>query len=114
MNPINHTLICLAALSSATSCIGQSAWLPSAREFKATPGFAFSTFDEFWAGSTKVSNPPNGKSLDQYTGYVSLEYGILDKLAADATIGYTATKTGAFGGDASDEGLADTMLGLER
>jgi hypothetical protein len=54
----------------------------------------------------------NDESLDQYTGYVALEYGILDNLAADVTVGYTATsKTKTFGND-SDDGLADTLLGL--
>jgi hypothetical protein len=32
-------------------------------------------------------------------------------LAADATLGYTATDTDAFGGNASDSGLVDTALG---
>ena len=102
----------LALFAGGAACFGQSAWLPGHHQFKATPGFSFSTFDEFWAGDKKVSNPPNGDSLDQYTGYVFLEYGILHNLAADATVGYTATSTDAFGGNASDEGLMDTSLGL--
>jgi len=101
----------LAMLAGGATCFGQSAWLPGHKQFKATPGFTFSTFDEFWAGDKKMDNPPNGKSLDQYTGYVALEYGILHNLAADAAIGYTATDTDAFGGD-SDDGLMDTSLGL--
>jgi hypothetical protein len=101
-----------AALGAAAACHAQSAWLPAQGQLQATPGFSFSTFDEFWMGKTKVDNPPNGKSLDQYTGYLALEYGILENLAADATIAYTATDTDAFGGDASDDGLADTFLGL--
>lgn len=102
----------LALLAGGAACFGQSAWLPARSQFKATPGFSYSTFDEFWMGKTKVSNPPNGDSLDQFTGYVSFEYGILANLAADASVGYTATDTGAFGGNASDEGLTDTSLGL--
>lgn len=102
----------LALLTGTAACFGQSAWLPEQKQIKVTPGFSFSTFDEFWAGDKKVSNPPNGKSLNQYTGYIGLEYGILGNLAADATIGYTATDTDAFGGNASDNGLMDTSLGL--
>jgi hypothetical protein len=102
----------LALFAGGAACFGQSAWLPGHQQFKVTPGFAFSTFDEFWAGDKKVSNPPNGDSLDQYTGFVTFEYGILHNLAADVTIGYTATSTDAFGGNASDEGLMDTSLGL--
>jgi hypothetical protein len=102
----------LALLAGSATCFGQSAWLPAPKQFKVTPGFSFSTFDEFWAGDKKVSNPPNGDSLNQYTGYIALEYGILQNFAADATIGYTATSTDAFGGNASDDGLMDTSLGL--
>src|SRR6266404_4585118 len=91
MNSQIHTLRIGVFLASAALCFGQSAWLPATH---------------------KVKTPPNGKSLDQYTGYVSLEYGIFENLAADATMGYTATSTDAFGGNASDEGLSDTMLGL--
>jgi len=111
---MNRSFVLITLLALRPSCIGlaQSAWLPAEQQFIATPGFSFSTFDRFWMGRTKISNPPNGKSLDQYTGFVSLEYGILDNLAADATVGYTATDTDAFGGNASDKGLADTMLGL--
>ena len=105
-------LIVSALCGGAVVCLGQSAWLPAAGEFKATPGFSYSSFDQFWMGKTKVDNPPNGKSLDQYTGYLALEYGILENLAADATVAYTSTDTDAFGGDASDDGLADTFLGL--
>lgn len=112
MNP-NRLLFATATLcASAAACAGQSVWLPTQGQFKATPGFAFSTFDEFWLSKDKISNPPNGDPLNQYTGYLSLEYGILGNLAADLTFGYTATDTDAFGGDASDDGLMDTSFGL--
>lgn len=113
MHPKTHctlaATLCLAPLGG----LAQSAWIPEQQELRATPGFSFSTFDEFWVGRTKVKSDGD---LDQYSGYVSLEYGILKNLAADATIGYTATDTDAFDtapfGGASDEGLADTYLGL--
>lgn len=97
---------------AGTMAHGQSAWLPAPLEVKTTPGFSFSTFDEFWMGDSKVDNPPNGDSLDQYTAYLSLEFGILERLAADATVGYTWTDSDAFGGQVSDDGLTDTSLGL--
>jgi hypothetical protein len=101
-----------ASLLTIGHSVAQSVWLPSAGELRATPGFSYSSFDSFWMGTTKVDNPPNGKRLDQFTGYLSLEYGIIENLAADVTIGYTWTDTDAFGGSASDDGLADTFLGL--
>ena len=88
-----------------------SAWLPQQNEFIVTPGFTYTTFDEFWLGDRKMENPPNGKDLDQYTSYLALEYGILENLAADLAVGYTVTDTEAFGED-SDRGLADTAFGL--
>src|SRR5687767_6890326 len=108
----NHLLLGAALAASATTSFAQSAWLPPKQQIKATPGFSYSTFDEFWVGRTRV-NPleANDESLDQYTGYVALEYGILDNLAADLTLGYSATSsTDTFGND-SDDGLADTFLG---
>jgi hypothetical protein len=143
---LKRTLIPALALAAGVSAQAQySAWLPEERQFIATPGFTYSTFDEFWMGDKKVKNPgvpapgpkpppekrlsrpkgvtppppsaaplvKDGESLDQYTGYISLEYGILRDLAADVTVGYTRTETDAFvlGGD-SDDGLADTLIGL--
>jgi hypothetical protein len=111
MNLKNHFVIAAALYGGATVCMGQSAWLPARGELKATPGFSFSTFDEFWMGDSKVSNPPNGDSLNQYTGYISLEYGIIENVAADIIFGYTATESGAFGNE-DDTGMMDTLLGF--
>jgi hypothetical protein len=103
----------LFTLVSAAAAWSQSAWLPLQSQFILTPGFAYSTFDEFWVGRDRVDPlEDNDESLDQYTGYVSLEYGILPDLAADVTVGYTATSdTDTFGND-SDNGLADTFFGV--
>jgi hypothetical protein len=115
MNSKNKMLFGFALTVSATACFGQSAWLPARQEIKVTPGFTFSTFDEFWGGPggrTKLDPlNANDESLDQYTGFVALEYGILDNLAADATVAYSATtETMALG--EGDEGLADTLIGM--
>ena len=112
---MNRNCLLFATFSlyaSAAACLGQSVWLPNDGQFKATPGFTFSTFDEFWVSKDKVDNPPAGDPLRQYTGYVSMEYGIMANLAADVTVGYTATQTDSFGGDASDDGMIDTSIGL--
>ena len=111
---MKRTLISALALAAGVSAHAQySAWLPKEKQFVVTPGFTYSTFDRFWMADEKVDNPPNGDSLDQYTPYLVLEYGILPDLAADVTVGYTWTDTDAFvpGGD-SDDGLADTLVGL--
>ncbi len=112
MNPKTPWITTLLIVAGQSLALAQSAWLPQKNQINITPGFAFSSFDQFWAGDNKVDNPPNGKSLDQYSGFLNLDYGILGNLAADATFGYTATDTGAFGGNVSDDGLMDTSLGL--
>lgn len=98
-------------LLANTSGWAQSVWLPDQGEFILTPGFSYSTFDEFWMGKTKVDNPPNGKSLDQWTAFAAMEYGLRPRVAVDVTFGYTATDTDAFGGE-DDDGMADTLFGL--
>lgn len=105
-----------AALCSLGACgaiHGQSAWLPPQGDLVASPSFTFSTFDEFWVGDTKVSPlKDNGESMDQINVFISLEYGILDRLAADATIGYTQVGSTTTFGNGDEKGLADTLLGV--
>jgi len=110
----NRLVITVATLMIAQGvpAFGQSAWLPEPGELIANPGFTFSTFDEFWVGPTLMSPlKANDESLDQYTAYIGLEYGILDGLAADLSLGYTWTSKTAALGD-GDEGLADVLFGL--
>jgi len=114
MKGTHHTLLASAALllSGGISAHAQSAWLPEAGEFIVTPGFTFSTFDEFWVGGTLVGPlKANDESLNQYTGYIGLEYGILENLSADLTMGYTWTSSTTTLGE-GDDGLADTLFGL--
>lgn len=106
-----------ALLLSLGACAGahaqSSPWLPANGQFVATPAFSYSTFDEFWVGDDLVDPlKANGESLDQVNAFVTVEYGIMDRLAADVTIGYTQVgSTDTFGND-DDDGLADTVLGL--
>jgi len=108
-------LVGLVALAAGTQLQAQSAWMPYQGRLTVTPGFSFSTFDEFWVGRDIRNSAlrSNDESLDQYTGFVALEYAITDRLAADATIGYTATSSAEMTfGVGSDDGLADTLIGL--
>ena len=108
---IIHCLV-LSVVSGIAAC-AQSVWLPPPGQFVVTPAFAFSTFDEYWAGRTRVDPlQANDEHLDQYTGYLTLEYGILPNLAADVTVGYTATSSTETLGNESDDGLADTFFGV--
>lgn len=103
----------LFTLGTVSNALAQSAWLPASGQLVATPGFSFSTFDEFWVGETKVGPlEAADESLDQYTGFLSLEYGITGRLAADVTMGYTGTSSTTTFGNSSDDGMADTHLGV--
>ena len=100
----------LAAAGASAYAQQYSAWLPAEQQFVITPGATYSTFDRFWVGKNNVENP-GGDSLDQFTTYLSFEYGLLKTFAADLTVGYTGVDTDSFGGD-SDWGSTDTTLGL--
>jgi hypothetical protein len=90
-----------------------TAWLPEPRELIVTPSYTFQNFDKFWAGTHKVELDDD---VSQHTTLLTLEYGIMENLAADLTVGYTAvSSTDAFAPDfedADDDGLTDTTFGL--
>lgn len=102
-------LLAAAAATCSLDVGAQSAWLPEPRQLIVTPSFSYQTYDEFWAGDTKVDLTDD---VEQYFGGIMLEYGITPVLAADLTMGYTRTDTSAFGANDDDDGLADTTFGL--
>jgi hypothetical protein len=109
---MKHFILCSTALILAASASAQfSAWLPETRQIIVTPSYSYQTFDEFWLARDKVELPDN---VSQHTTLLTVEYGVSERLAADATVGYTwVNSTEAFGpGDADDEGLTDSTFGL--
>ena len=114
MNKTTASLSGLALLAAGTAHAQLSAYTPARNQITVTPAYVFQTYDEFWMGDTKTKLTDN---VIQNTGYLSLEYGILDDLALDVTVGYTrVADTDAFakdfGPNASDDGLTDTIFGL--
>lgn len=110
-----HILVptALLSLSASMGAHAQSAWLPLPGEFYVTPAVTYSTFDEFWVGTTKVAPlKGNDESLDQFNAFVSVEYGILDRLAADLTVGYTRVDGTTTFANGDVDGLADTLFGV--
>ena len=98
------------ALSTiALSAAAQSAWLPEKGELVVTPGYTYQSYDEFWLGKTRVKLP---EDIVQQTGFVNFEYGIIPRLAADFTIGYTRVDFNPPGADFKRDGLDDTRIGL--
>ena len=70
--------------------------------FTLSGSYVFETFDEFWKGRKKSSLPDD---IHQHTVSVGLEYGLLDDVALDLTLGYTRS---SFGSADDIDGLNDT------
>lgn len=114
MNKTTVSLSGLALLAAGTAHAQLSAYTPQRNQITVTPTYVYQTYDEFWMGDSKTKLPDD---VMQHTGYLSLEYGLLDDLALDVTVGYTGVaETDAFAADfgpnASDDGLTDTRFGL--
>lgn len=105
--PLVTLAVSLAAIAGASA---QSVWLPEKGQFVVTPGYAYQFYDEFLVGKTKTKLPAD---IVQQTGFLSLEYGLTPKFAADAIIGYTRIDFDPPGApNSSRDGLDDTRLGL--
>ena len=83
-----------------------SAYLPIEGRFSLSGSYVFETFDEFWMGRKKARLPDD---IHQHTVSVGLEYGLLDDVALDLTLGYTRS---SFSGADDIDGLNDTTLGV--
>ena len=93
-------------LLASVPAYSQSAYLPLEGRFSVSGSYIFETFDEFWAGRKKMDLPDD---IHQHTVSVGLEYGLLDDVALDLTLGYTRT---SFSPVDDLDGLNDTTLGV--
>jgi hypothetical protein len=134
-NPVNGTSLAAALLLliphlSQLRASENVAHEPFA-QWAAVPGYGQLvvrlTYEEsdayhFWAGNTRhlVDSPDRGEQygIDINQGYVSLQYGLSEKWAADLSLGYTTVGWRYFANGAtpgavrSTTGLMDTPLGL--
>ncbi len=102
----------LAIVATSVSALAQySATLPEPGQFLITPSALYQTADTYWAGTEKVGvdEITGADSLDQYSYFLNLEYGLTRRFALDASIGYS--EAGLDGGSKRD-GLSDSRLGL--
>ncbi len=102
---VQFLLVGVVLLASAPA-YGQSAYVPLEGRFTLSGSYVFETFDEFWRGRKKTRLPDD---IHQHTVSVSLEYGLLDDVALDLTLGYTRS---SFGSTDDIDGLNDTTLGV--
>ncbi|MEM9444277.1 MAG: hypothetical protein AAGA18_02895 [Verrucomicrobiota bacterium] len=83
-------------------------WLPFEEQWIANVSFSYTTFDEFYQGTTKVKL---ADEQEEFRTLVGVEYGLNDSIAFDVTLGYSvATFDPNPNGD--QHGLDDTRLGV--
>jgi hypothetical protein len=99
-------LLVWVVLLASVPAYSTSAYLPLEGRFSLSGSYIFETFDEFWRGRKKTRLPDD---IHQHTVSVGLEYGLLDDVALDLTLGYTRT---SFSPVDDLDGLNDTSLGV--
>jgi hypothetical protein len=107
MHASSLVLCTLLLLVAGAPARATAPWIPEEGDLYTTSGFVYETFDEMYKRKDLESFPPG--TQNQFTGFVQLEYGFWNDLAADARIGYTGTTTTTF---ADKHGLDDTRLGI--
>lgn len=93
-----------------------SAYLPDPGQFVLTSASQYQRYEDFWVGGTRIDLElaTGFKKQRQFSTYLTLEYGILPDLAADATVGYTWAEfvRGPHDARLDDDGMTDTAIGL--
>lgn len=99
-------IVLLALLLLPSSARAERVWLADKGELLVSPLVVYETFDRFYMGPNEATYPPG--RYQQITALVASEYGLLDGVSLDMTIGYVR----AFGDPGVNDGLYDTNLGI--
>lgn len=95
-----------AVLAASGSARAQgNAFLPDAGHATLAVSHTFETYDEFWVGADRVSNPGLGR-VETATTSLWLQAGVLEDLAVLANFAYADIRTDGAGG-MQDQGFAD-------
>ena len=86
-------------------------FLPGRAHGDIAVSYTAETYDEFWAGTTKVSDPGVGK-VDLKSTSLWLQWGLTDNLAVVATLPYIDASSDGLGGF-KDQGLQDLSVLLK-
>ena len=109
-------LASLAAALAADAAHAQlSAYTPERNQLISTIAYQYQRYGDFWVGETNIplKLATGFREQRQHATFLTLEYGILDDLALDVTVGYSWTEfTGGPGGNLTDDGFTDTSFGL--
>ncbi|NRA37909.1 MAG: hypothetical protein HRU15_07205 [Planctomycetes bacterium] len=100
---------CISTIAVA-HCVAESAWLPQVGSYSLTLSYTQESYDMFWLGEADQATSADSK---QVTYGLTGEYGLSDKIAFDAYIGYAKNEFGhPSGAFLTDSGIADIELGL--
>lgn len=100
------------ALTCNAQAAGESAWLPSEGTGNISFSYGAQTADRFYVGDTEMPLPTD---LELSTGSLGFSYGITDRLAFDARVGYASSDFLTDPGLAPEGGLSgftDSRFGL--
>lgn len=111
MNKSLYLAVLLPGFATAPALAQYSATLPEAGQFLLTPSGYYQTADDFYIGDSKLdaSAVTGADSLDQYSFFLNFEYGLTERFALDAGIGWSEA---SLDGGPEDSGLTDSRIGL--
>lgn len=115
MNIITRIILPALVLSSAAAHAQLSAYLPQQGQAVFSLGYQFQTYDEFYVGKTKIplKAATGFKEQNQQSASLTIEYGVTDRIAVDASVGWTwARFRGGPINDLTDDGFNDTNFGV--
>jgi hypothetical protein len=104
---ISVSVTAIGVLFWVSAAGASSPWLQEEGHLEASSGVIYESFDEFYRGSVRTDFPLG--EFQQVTAVLSFEYGLLDNVNMDLSLGYVR----AFGGVMTNDGLMDTTLGIK-
>jgi hypothetical protein len=112
---IRSWMICLAVVA-ALPALGAdlNGFLPRAGEGTVALSYTLEGYDEFFRGTTEVSNPPGLGEVETWSASLWMRYGFSDRFAVVADVAYVDSSGDGTAGFA-ESGVADLVaLGLYR
>jgi hypothetical protein len=109
---LSSAIMLSAVFASSANAAGESPWLPGEGDGSVSFSYGQQTADRFYVGDTEAQLPTD---LELSTGTITLSYGITDRVAFDARVGYASSDFLTDPGLAPQGGLSgitDSRFGL--
>lgn len=110
-----RTLIALpliAALATVASAQGDTGFLRGEGHADVALSYGVDTYDHFWVGGTKVSDPGVGE-IERQTTNLYAAYGLREDLDLVLNASYVSTMSDGAGGFPDEDDLQDLVLGAK-